>query len=107
MEKSRIKGILTEVKTLTGNYGFKHGMCEIVGNLYITGKINHFEHLFIIQYLMKNIPTPDNDYQEFTKVKTWRNPTQPHEFWWDSMQYSMETRLFRIAYLTKLINNIK
>ena len=111
MENTRLKELLELVRNRLINEKpnqEQKGICKEVIYLWITDVCTLNEKEEVLKYLKANKPTPTNEYAIFTQSPYWIN----FEYWWlpiysDIYEYSYHTIEIRIAYLTKLIENIK
>ncbi len=108
MEKEVIISVLQKMKdelSKNDHNVLYVGICKVAYDLRKQGKLDPDLHDFIYDYLIKNKPTPDNQYKEFTQNQYWI--TEDSAFWWNTIHTVPETRQIRIDYLTKLIDNVK
>ncbi len=85
---------------------YYNGICEVLIYSYIDGEITANEYHLMKKFLDENIPTPDNQYKEFTQNEYWKNPYSSYNLWWDAMTKA-PTKEIRKKYLEKLVSNLK
>ena len=104
------------------------GICSVLNYMRRERIISIDEFVSVKTILFNNFPTSTNYYKKFTQNKYWRN--NKHGYWWQPTniyltvfsfkifnkrykfvksfnQQDKQTRLIRIAYLKKVIENIK
>lgn len=104
MELDRQIEILKLVKQRLTNL---KGICDNLNLLYNDNIISKEEETFMLNLLSKHKPN-DNQYTEFTKVKSWaniKNLTITSAYWWFPL--SKYTRQIRIDYINAVINKLK
>ena len=105
MESTRLKYLfkLALQHLVVGNKEEQYGICHLIHFIWIDGICTYDEKVFLMNYLFNNRPTKENEYKEFTENNYWTDTS----FWWRPIFDIYSTKKIRIAYLTKLIDNIK
>ena len=107
MNPQRKKEILELIKTKLINIK-KSSIRDCLTLILLNNRIDREEYYIIRDLLEKNKPTPDNEYQHFTKNPYWQHPhpiQQNIAYWWYPL--FPDTSQIRIEYLTELIKNIE
>lgn len=81
------------------------GICKIARHVLIVNNYTPSEIAYFDKFLHKNKPSTHkrNKYREFTQNPYWNDDL----FWWKVMLYFPETRKIRMAYIDKVIKNLK
>ncbi len=110
MEKDRLIELFELVlhNLTNAKWTTQSGICKEIVFVYEHELCSENEKKELFSYLTKNKPTADNQYAVFFNNSYWFNSP----YWWlpiyhDLYDYSLHTKDIRIAYLTKLIENIK
>ncbi len=103
MVKKRQIAILTMIVEELQKNSNTEGICKVINKLLSSQRISLREHFDINRFIEDNKPTPKNEYKEFTENEYWVGSI----YWWKVMWFYPLTRRIRIAYINKLIENIK
>ncbi len=105
MNKERVinsLGLL--IRTLEqGDSSNQYGICNIIYKLVDNDIICCISAMELSRVIKANRPSKQNQYKQFTDNKYWID----RGFWWTEILIAPETKKIRIAFLNKLIDNIK